>query len=217
MQASLHKLASSSVPSKERSTRVSVSNENNLLLEPEVLTDPQIQVLALTVLATLVKHSTDGAETRVLYEYLAEASVVFPKVFPVIHCLLDAKINQVLSNCYDKVILTCVQCIIQNMIASEHENVSQQLHSIQAYGFGGLWRFAGPFTKSSNTSVNAELFRNCLEAMVETCWSAGDQEPDQLPACPSLLSVSSTVNASSSLSSPTVGSPTEKVCLQNPF
>ena len=63
------------------------------------------------------------------------------------HCLLDAKINQVLSNCYDKVILTCVQCIIQNMIATEHENVSQQLHSIQAYGFGGLWRFAGPFTK----------------------------------------------------------------------
>ncbi|XP_037071704.1 neurofibromin-like [Pollicipes pollicipes] len=217
LQAALHKLETASMPSKERSARVSVSNENNLLLEPEVLTDPQIQVLALTVLATLVKHSTDGAETRVLYEYLAEASVVFPKVFPVIHCLLDAKINQVLSNCYDKVILTCVQCIIQNMIATEHETVSQQLHSIQAYGFGGLWRFAGPFTKSTSTGVNAELFRNCLEAMVETCWSAGDHEPDQLPACPSLLSVSSTVNASSSLSSPTVGSPTEKVCLQNPF
>ena len=48
-----------------------------------MLTDPQIQVLALTVLATLVKHSSGGAETRVLYEYLAEASVVFPKVFPV--------------------------------------------------------------------------------------------------------------------------------------
>ena len=76
-------LETSSVPSKERSARVSVSTENNLLLEPEVLTDPQIQVLALTVLATLVKHSSGGAETRVLYEYLAEASVVFPKVFPV--------------------------------------------------------------------------------------------------------------------------------------
>ena len=64
--------------------------------------------------------------------------------------------------------------------------------------------------QSTSTGVNAELFRNCLEAMVETCWSAGDHEPDVLPACPSLLSVSSTVNASSSLSSPTVGSPTEK-------
>ena len=57
-----------------------------------------------------------------------------------------------MSNCYDKVILTCVQCIIQNMIATEHENVSQQLHSIQAYGFGGLWRFAGPFTKVSGAT-----------------------------------------------------------------
>lgn len=147
LQAALHRLESASAPSKERSARASVSTENNLLLAPDVLTDPQIQVLALTVLATLVKHSTDGAETRVLYEYLAEASIVFPRVFPVIHCLLDAKINQVLSNCYDKVILTCVQCIIQNMIATEHEAASQQLHSIQAYGFGGLWRFAGPFTK----------------------------------------------------------------------
>ena len=34
----------------------------------------------LTVLATLVKYTTDENEVRILYEYLAEASVVFPKV-----------------------------------------------------------------------------------------------------------------------------------------
>ena len=38
------------------------------------------QVLVLTVLATLVKYTTDENEVRILYEYLAEASVVFPKV-----------------------------------------------------------------------------------------------------------------------------------------
>lgn len=33
--------------------------------------------------ATLVRNTTDENEMRILYEYLAEASVVFPKVFPV--------------------------------------------------------------------------------------------------------------------------------------
>lgn len=67
---------------QNRSARVSVSNENNVLLDPEVLTE-FTQTLVLTVLATLIKYSTDENETRILYEYLAEASVVFPKVFPV--------------------------------------------------------------------------------------------------------------------------------------
>lgn len=70
---------------QNRSTRVSVSNENNVLLDPEVLTDPTIQALVLTVVATLVKYTTDEAETRILYQYLAEASVVFAKVFPVMY------------------------------------------------------------------------------------------------------------------------------------
>nr|CAI5849572.1 unnamed protein product [Callosobruchus analis] len=68
---------------QSRSTRVSVSNENNVLLDPEVLTDVPTQALVLTTLATLVKYSTDEAEIRVLYQYLAEGAVVFPKVFPV--------------------------------------------------------------------------------------------------------------------------------------
>lgn len=68
---------------QNRSARVSVSNENNVLLDPDVLTDYMTQCLVMTVLATLVRYSTDEEETRTLYEYLAEASVVFPKVFPV--------------------------------------------------------------------------------------------------------------------------------------
>ncbi|XP_015607506.1 neurofibromin isoform X2 [Cephus cinctus] len=153
---------------KNRSARVSVSNENNVLLDPEVLTDFSTQTLVLTVLATLVKYSTDENETRILYQYLAEASVVFPKVFPVIHNLLDAKINSVLSTCHDQAILSAVQAIIQNMIACE-DTSQQQLHYLQSCGFGGLWRFAGPYTKCNRTAESAELFVNCLEAMVETC------------------------------------------------
>jgi len=69
---------------RDRSTRVSLSNENNVLLDPEVLTDFSTQTLVLTMLATLVKYSTSENETRILYEYLAEATIVFPKVFPLV-------------------------------------------------------------------------------------------------------------------------------------
>ncbi|XP_015174332.1 PREDICTED: neurofibromin isoform X7 [Polistes dominula] len=162
---------------KNRSARVSVSNENNVLLDPELLTDFPTQILVLTVLATLVKYSTDENETRILYEYLTEASVVFPKVFPVIHNLLDAKINTILSSCHDQAILNAVQAIIQNMIACE-DTSQQQLHYLQSYGFGGLWRFAGPYSNvnCNRTAENAELFVNCLEAMIKSCPSGEEND-----------------------------------------
>ncbi|KAK0170129.1 hypothetical protein PV328_010729 [Microctonus aethiopoides] len=159
---------------KDRSARVSVSNENNVLLDSEILTDFSTQTLVLTILATLVKYSTDENETRILYEYLAEASVVFPKVFPVINNLLDAKITSVLTSCHDQVILGAVQAIIQNMIACE--DTGQQLHYLQSCGFGGLWRFAGPFANFNHTANSAELFVHCLGAMVETCLPSEDTD-----------------------------------------
>ncbi|CAI9744453.1 Hypothetical predicted protein [Octopus vulgaris] len=158
-----------------RSGRGSVSNENNVLLDPEVLTGYDTQVLVLTVLATLVRNTTDENEARILYEYLAEASVVFPRVFPVIHSLLDAKINSVLSLSQDQAILNAVQSIIQNMIACE-DSSQQQLSFLQSIGFGGLWRFAGVFSKTTQPSDNAELFVKVCKLMVETCLPSG--EPD---------------------------------------
>lgn len=68
---------------QERGSRSSVSNESNVLLDPEVIPDLSTQALVLTVLATLVKYTSSENETRVLYQYLAEGSVVFPRVFPV--------------------------------------------------------------------------------------------------------------------------------------
>ncbi|XP_047542622.1 neurofibromin isoform X1 [Vanessa atalanta] len=163
------------------------SPECNSLLDPSVLCDFTTQALVLTVLATLVKYTTDEDEIRILYQYLAEGSVVFPKVFPVIHSLLDMKINHVLMHCHDQVILSAVQSIIQNMIASEDAS-QQQLHYMQSCGFGGLWRFAGPFTKNQCTAVSSELFVNCLEAMVETCLPGDDcvRQPPPDPDRPDL-------------------------------
>nr|CAH7739336.1 unnamed protein product [Callosobruchus chinensis] len=187
-------------------TRVSVSNENNVLLDPEVLTDVPTQALVLTTLATLVKYSTDEGEIRALYQYLAEGAVVFPKVFPVIYNLLDMKINHVLSSCHDPDILSAVRNIIQNMIACE-DTSQQQLHYLQSCGFGGLWRFAGPFNK---------LFVNCLEAMVVTCLpEEAEVENGDLNQYPSMLSVSSQLNLSSSMSSLNLGSPNEKELIRD--
>lgn len=70
---------------QERGSRSSVSNESNVLLDPEVIPDLSTQALVLTVMATLVKYTSDQNETRVLYQYLAEGSVVFPRVFPVMY------------------------------------------------------------------------------------------------------------------------------------
>ncbi|CAH1800649.1 unnamed protein product [Owenia fusiformis] len=187
---------------KDRAARGSTSNESNILLDPEILVDYPTQALLLTVLATLVRNTTDENEARILYEYLAEASVVFPKVFPVIHSLLDAKINSVLNLCHDQVILNAVQSIIQNMIANEE--AQQQLSYLQSIGFGGLWRFAGPFTKTPQNQENTQLFVNCLEAMVETCLPGDDL--DMHNPYPSSLGINSQLNLSSSVSSSSFGS-----------
>ncbi|XP_072156372.1 neurofibromin isoform X3 [Bemisia tabaci] len=190
---------------QEQNDRTSLSNENNLLLDPQVLVDFSTQALVLTVLATLVKYASDENETRILYQYLAHASVAFPKVFPVIHSLLDAKLTSVLQMCHDKIILSAVQNIIQNMIAAE-DTSQQQLHYLQSCGFGGLWRFAGPFTKANCTADSAELFVNCLEALVETC----------LPGDEPIMTTSTTAESSvsSSFSSLPLGSPIDKVSSQ---
>ncbi len=153
-----------------------------MLLDPDILTDTSTQALLLTILATLVRNTSDENEMRILYEYLSESSIVFPKVFPVIHNLLDAKINSVLSLSHDESILASVQSVIYQMIAcsagDDASQQQQQLSYLQSCGFGGLWRFAGPFTVSRQNPDNVELFVNWLEAMVETCLPSLDEHED---------------------------------------
>lgn len=118
--------------------------------------------------ATLVRNTNDEKETRILYEYLAEGSVVFAKTFPVIHSLLDAKLTSVLTLCHDQVTITAVQNIIQNMVVGGEIGYNQQqLHYLYSIGFPGLWRMvSGPFKNFSECSDNAKQFMKCLESLV---------------------------------------------------
>ncbi|KAL3318538.1 hypothetical protein Ciccas_002793 [Cichlidogyrus casuarinus] len=153
--------------SKEQNSKITTGRKSNFLLDPEVLKTEPIQALTLTVLTTLVRNTTDENESRVLYEYLADASMVFPRVFPVIHTLLDSKINYVLSHCHDQKILSAVQSIIQNMINSGEASL-QQLHYLQSIGFGGLWRFSRNFYQDNQNAETAQLFVNFLEILIDS-------------------------------------------------
>ena len=141
------KLSDSKIPD-QNSDNSRNNGELNVLLDSDVINDYPTQALLLTVLATLVRNSTDENEIRILYQYIAEASIVFSKVFPVIHNLLDSKINHIIQLSMDESILDSVQSIIQNMISSCEmtDSNQQQLSYLQSCGFGGLWRFAQPFS-----------------------------------------------------------------------
>ena len=191
---------SATLPSLEQSNAETASRINveaNVLLDAEVINDYPTQALLLTVLATLVRNSTDENEIRILYQYIAEASIIFSKVFPVIHNLLDSKINHIIQLSLDESILDSVQSIIQNMISSCELNDSnqQQLSYLQSCGFGGLWRFAQPFATGKEKPENVELFVDCLEAMVETCLPS-DEDSFAESSCHSSLNSTCTLHAS---------------------
>uniref|UniRef100_A0A8C3HJW0 Neurofibromin n=1 Tax=Chrysemys picta bellii TaxID=8478 RepID=A0A8C3HJW0_CHRPI len=190
--------------------KVSVS-ESNVLLDEEVLTDPKIQALLLTVLATLVKYTTDEFDQRILYEYLAEASVVFPKVFPVVHNLLDSKINTLLSLCQDPNLLNPIHGIVQSVVYHEESPPQYQTSYLQSFGFNGLWRFAGPFSKQTQIPDDAELIVKFLDALIDTYLPGIDEETSEEslltptspypPAVQSQLSITANLNLSNSMTS----------------
>ncbi|CAB1352782.1 unnamed protein product, partial [Coregonus sp. 'balchen'] len=153
--------------------------ESNVLLDEEVLTDPKIQALLLTVLATLVKNTTDEFDQRILYEFLAEASVVFPKVFPVVHNLLDSKINTLLSLCQDPNLLNPIHGIVQSVVYHEESPPQYQPSYLQSFGFNGLWRFAGPFSKQTQFPDYAELIVKFLDALIDTYLPGIDEETSE--------------------------------------
>ncbi|XP_030632149.1 neurofibromin isoform X1 [Chanos chanos] len=190
--------------------KVSVS-ESNVLLDEEVLTDPKIQTLLLTVLATLVKYTTDEFHQRILYEYLAEASVVFPKVFPVVHNLLDSKISTLLSMCQDPNLLNPVHGIVQSVVYHEESPPQYQPSCLQSFGFNGLWRFAGPFSKQTQIPDYAELIVKFLDALIDTYLPGIEEESSEEclrtptspypPTVQSQLSITANLNLSNSMTS----------------
>ncbi|MEQ2226822.1 hypothetical protein ILYODFUR_031257, partial [Ilyodon furcidens] len=61
--------------------------------------------------------------------------------------LLDSKINTVLSMCQDINLLNPVHGIVQSVVYHEESPPQFQPSYLQSFGFNGLWRFAGPFSK----------------------------------------------------------------------
>ncbi|XP_047661070.1 neurofibromin isoform X2 [Tachysurus fulvidraco] len=191
-------------------SKVSVS-EANVLLDEEVLTDPKIQALLLTVLATQVKNTTDEFDQRILYEFLAEACVVFPKVFPVVHNLLDSKINTLLSMCQDPNLLHPVHGIVQSVVYQEETPPQYQPSYLQTFGFNGLWRVAGPFSKQNQIPDYAELIVKFLDALIDIYLPGidedGSEEALRTPTSPyppptqSQLSITANLNLSNSMTS----------------
>ncbi|TNN61725.1 Neurofibromin [Liparis tanakae] len=171
--------------------KVSVS-ESNVLLDEEVLTDPKIQALLLTVLATQVKYTTDDFDQRILYD----------------HNLLDSKINTVLSMCQDTNLLNPVHGIVQSVVYHEESPPQYQPSYLQSFGFNGLWRFAGPFSKIPDY---AELIVKFLEALIDSYLPAAEEERGEEalrtptspypPSSQSQLSITANLNLSNSMTS----------------
>jgi len=141
------------------------THECSVLLDPEVL-DHKSQALLLTMMATQVKYSRNYSDVKVLYQYLAEASIIFPNIFPIVHGLLDHKINNVLQHCDDPTVSSHVQIIVQNALLysntpatgciSPQTSSSEALHHmtfLQNFKFSGMWKFAGPFAKNSTLEL----------------------------------------------------------------
>ncbi|XP_033102144.1 neurofibromin-like [Anneissia japonica] len=188
--------------------RISTATDN-VLLDEDVLTDYETRLLLLTVLATLGRNANES-EARILFEYLAEASQVFPKVFPIVHNLLGSKIVTALKEFPDGATLSAVQCIIQNSTACD-DSANHHLAMLQSMGFGGLWRFSGHFSHCGQLEEKAEIFTKLLRTIISTCIPGEELEPDESNPS-SLLTISTNVSLSSSMSSLSLSSlqsPTE--------
>ncbi|XP_030848330.1 neurofibromin isoform X1 [Strongylocentrotus purpuratus] len=187
------------IPQPRKERKVSTPSEN-VLLNDEVLTESGVQALLLTVLATLVRNMNGGG-VGILYEYLAEASQVFPQVFPTVYSLLDSKISHVLRTCDNQAMLAAVQSIIQNTLASEEGQ--QQPTNLQGIGFGGLWRFSSQFPQKSEIRGTSDHFVKLLQAMAEQCRTGDDSDWLSVPTLEffSLTTPSVIGNLSNSMSS----------------
>ncbi len=131
------------------------------------------------------------------------------------HSLLDARITSVLTMCHDVRVLSAVMHIVHNTSMQQHlqhqqligadsqgaqmdgvaaiqqtqglsSDERQNITFLQAYGFGGLWRFAGPFLSrsSSAAAITAEVC-SCMERLVASVGNVPPTTPPpRLPLSP---------------------------------
>ncbi|XP_046839575.1 neurofibromin-like isoform X2 [Xenia sp. Carnegie-2017] len=143
----------------------------NRLLDPGVVNDFQTQALLLTLLSTLVRHTKDDALEKFLFEVLAEASLVFPKVFPVIYTLISSKLAMVLGHSQDVECLQAIQTIMQSTVSLNFAERQLESNFLQGFGFDGFSQFAGPFYDQGELQyeTRAQIFVRFAEGVLETC------------------------------------------------
>ncbi|CAH3196347.1 unnamed protein product [Porites evermanni] len=148
----------------------------NTLLNPGIVNDTQTQALLLTTLAILLEHITGDAETRFLYEVLAEASLVFPGVFPVIYPLLDSDLSIVLGHSDDVATLKAIQTIVRSMSAlKQADDQAIKPSYLSTFGFSGFCHFT-KFREHSGQANRAQLFMKFLEAVLEVYGASFDEK-----------------------------------------
>ncbi|XP_075255277.1 uncharacterized protein LOC142347998 [Convolutriloba macropyga] len=176
------------------STTVSAATCDYLFSET-ALPEYNDKLLLLTILATMLRNTADENEYKVLFEYLAEASLVFPRIFPLVYTLIDQKMSSTLTQSVDIDLINAAQSIVYNIFAQQEESTSgsgagagggglggigggggtphhhhSQHTNLQAIGFGGFWRFAQSFNKSgaSSNMDNVDMFTKFVHVLLNT-------------------------------------------------
>lgn len=143
----------------------------NRLLDPGVVNDTQTQALLLTILSTLAQYTNDDTLEKFLFEVLAEASLVFPKVFPVIYSLISSKLAMVLGHSQDIGCLQAVQTIMQSTISLNFAVKQLGPDFLQSFGFAGFSLLAGPFYQQGELQyeTRAQDVVRFAEGVLEAC------------------------------------------------
>ncbi|XP_035987254.1 neurofibromin-like [Fundulus heteroclitus] len=113
--------------------------------------------------------------------------------------------------CQDINLLNPVHGIVQSVVYHEESPPQYQPSYLQSFGFNGLWRFAGPFSKQTQIPDYAELIVKFLEALIDSYLPTADEEKgeEQLrtptspypPSSQSQLSITANLNLSNSMTS----------------
>ncbi|XP_047141766.1 neurofibromin isoform X1 [Hydra vulgaris] len=142
------------------------SSTYNSLLDPMLLRGEERQALLIVLLATLVNHTVDDFEAKSLFEVLAEASVLYPEIFPICHSIINRKLCNVLSHSNDAVTLSAAQTIVQSISSLAGELPTLGLQKLTSIGFHGLHSFPGPFTELPDRVVAPQMFARYVDLVV---------------------------------------------------
>lgn len=107
--------------------------------------------------------------------------------------------------------LNPIHGIVQSVVYHEESPPQYQTSYLQSFGFNGLWRFAGPFSKQTQIPDYAELIVKFLDALIDTYLPGIDEETSEEslltptspypPALQSQLSITANLNLSNSMTS----------------